>query len=228
MSEEKQTVLAALAEGLTEEQLEAMLTAKRSKRTKDREAYKELVAEALPVQARLLIELSAQLSQAKRQVFETFETIIATKTEVFGVKNDKSLKTHTFSDDNYRLTIGYREIEDWDDSVTAGIKKIMDFINSLGVDKKTGVLVDAVINLLRKDKKGNLRASSVLTMRKMQKSFESRDFDDGVAIISDAYKPKQSCWFVEVEKKDESGAWVAAPLSMAGAKFPEDYTFKGF
>lgn len=226
--EDYQAFLAQAAAELPTEVLESRLAELGRGKTMDRAAYKELVAEALPVQMAALIALSAQLSEIKQQVFSTFGTIVETKKDVFGCKGDKALKTHTFSDSNYRLTIGFREVDGWDDTVSEGIEKITNVIDAMGVDKNSKGLAKAVLNLLRKDGKGNLRASSVLALEKLQSTFDNPEFTDGVKIISDAYRPQRSCWFIECYQRNSVEEWVGVPLSMAAVDFPVGYEFGGF
>ncbi|MGQ2119123.1 DUF3164 family protein, partial [Ornithobacterium rhinotracheale] len=68
---------------------------------------------------------------------------------------------------------GFRIIDGWDDTVTAGIDKVREFIASLAKDEATGKLVRAVNQLLKKDAKGNLKASRVLELTKLAEDFNN-------------------------------------------------------
>ncbi|MNY63903.1 hypothetical protein D3C86_2009310 [compost metagenome] len=82
-----------------------------------------------------------------------------------------------------------------------------------------------VFNLLKKDAKGNLKGSRVLELQKLTAKFNNEDFSDGVDIISKAYKPVRSVWFVEAALIDENKNKTPIPLSMSAVDFSKGYTF---
>ncbi|MGV4393300.1 DUF3164 family protein, partial [Ornithobacterium rhinotracheale] len=100
---------------------------------------------------------------------------------------------------------GFLIIDGWDYTVTAGIYKVRELIASLAKDESTGKLVNAVNQLLKKDAKGNLKASSVLELTKLAEDFNNDNITDAVNIISQAYKPQRSAFFVEASCTDAQG-----------------------
>ncbi|MGV4380741.1 DUF3164 family protein, partial [Ornithobacterium rhinotracheale] len=131
-------------------------------------------------------------------------------------------QSHTFSDDKGNtITYGFRIIDGWDDTVTAGIDKVREFIASLAKDEATGKLVHAVNQLLKKDAKGNLKASRVLELTKLAEDFNNDNFTDAVNIIRQAYKPQRSAFFVEASQTDAQGKKINIPLSISAVDFPE-------
>ena len=191
-----------------------------------RETYKELVAETVPKAIRKLCDASEVLSNAKSEVFQFFEDILSLKNDVYGVK--ESQMTHTFSTDKEEVTIGYRVNDGWDDTVTAGIAKVQNFIASLATNAETAVLVNIVFNLLKKDAKGNLKGNRVLELQKLCKEFNNEEFTDGVAIIAESYKPVRSVWFIDANLIEADGSKINIPLSMSSVGFAGGYTFDFF
>lgn len=210
----------------TPEQLKEALAKIEGKKNQDRETYKNLVAETVPKAMYRLCAASEVISNAKTETFKFFENILDLKNQVYGLKEKQ--QSHTFSTDKEEITIGYRINEGWDDTVTAGIEKVQNYIKSLATNPETAALVNIVFNLLKKDAKGNLKGSRVLELQKLTKDFNSEEFTDGVAIIADAYKPIRSSWFIEASIIGEDGKKTNVPLSMSSVGFSADYKFEFF
>lgn len=208
---------------LSAEDLKKELSRREALKDQDREAYKNLVAETLPKAIMRLANVSEHLSTAKMEVFKYFEDVLELKAKAYGIKEKQ--QTHSFSSDSHELTIGYRINDGWDDTVNSGIAKVNDFIQSLAKDKETAALVNMVFNLLRKDAKGNLKSSRVLELQKIAKDINNQDFSDGVEIISQAYKPKRSVWFVEATAINSDGTKVPIPLNISAVDFAQGYKF---
>jgi hypothetical protein len=206
------------------QQLKAALAQVEAKKEDDRTAYKELVEQTVPKAVFKLCLASEALSNAKTEAFQYFEDILKLKAEVFGIKEKQM--THTFSCDKSEITIGYRINDGWDDTVNAGIAKVEKFIRSLAKDEATAALVSMVFGLLKKDAKGNLKGSRVLELQKLTKEFNNEEFTDGVDIISKAYKPVKSVWFVEASLIDEDGSKTSIPLSLSAVDFSKGYKFE--
>ena len=130
-----------------------------------------------------------------------------------------SQRSHQFinSEGTRRITIGFNVIDNYDDTVDAGIAKVKEYISSLARDEQSKILVETVLKLLSKDSKGTLKASRVLQLQQMAEKSENADFIEGVRIIRDAYRPIESKSYVRAEYKSDSGAWVSVPLGMTEA-----------
>jgi hypothetical protein len=213
---------------LSDQDLENLLAARKQSKEDQRQAYKKLIPETVPVVIKRLLALSALLSQEKAEAFSYCSGLLELKAEVFGVKD--SQQSHTFSDDESSITVGYRINEGWDDTAATGVKKVTDFIQSLARDTNSGELVDIVFGLLKKDAKGNLRASRVLELQKLTTKFNDVNFTDGVNIIMAAYKPVRSVYFIEASTVDAEGNpyKFSIPLSMSAVGFPAGFEFPFF
>lgn len=207
-------------ENLTDEQLAAEIKRRKRQQEEDRKAYKALVNDNVPRIAETLKTLSQNISQVKLFAFESLKILLETKNEVFGVRDTQ--QSHTFTDENGNTIIyGFRVIDNWDDSVTAGIEKVRDFLQSLAKDDNSANLVKVIQRLLKQDSKGNLKASRVIELTKLAEEINNDEFLDAVNIIRQAYKPQRSAFFVEASQTDAQGKKINIPLSISAVDFPE-------
>jgi hypothetical protein len=209
---------------LTEEQkselfaaLEAEKKAKAARIAAERDAYKDIVDTTVRETAKFLRGVSRHIMEAKAQVFEAFETVIAMKTELYGIRDRQQTHSFTTSDGMLSITVGNRVNEGWDDTVNAGIAKVQDFLQTLARDDNSAALVETVMRLLSRDRKGNLKASRVLELDRLAAKIGDDGLLDALKIIKDAYRPSPTCRFVEVSVRDANGAWRSLPLSMSAA-----------
>lgn len=206
---------------LSAQELQAELQKRQNAQTENRKAYKNLVNTNLKDIIEALKVFSNEISRTKLFVFQSLKILLDIKNEVYEVKGDQ--QSHTFSDDHGNtITYGFRTIDNWDDTVNAGVEKVRDFINSLAKDENSAKLVDVINRLLRKDAKGNLKASRVLELTKIAEEFNSPEFTDAVKIIAQAYKPQRSAFFVDASYTDAQGKKVNIPLNISAVDFPED------
>ncbi len=197
------------------EELKQEEVAKQQQIESEREQYKELVYDTVSKNFEMLKSLSDTIQHVKRSVFADFDTIIAMKEELFKVKEGQ--RSHTFSSKAGKLSIklGYRAKDFYDDTVSIGVAKVKQYIATLAKDKESAELVDALNDMLKADKKGNLKPSRVLELRKWANKKQNPTLLDGVKIIENAYKPSISCQFVEARFKDEKGREHSLPLSIS-------------
>lgn len=197
------------------QQMEAEERAKQLKIQEDRETYKDLVDKFVINNVKTLQNLSSQMMQIKKNVFDSAELLIDMKDDLFKTKADRRSNTFTTQNGRMSITLGNRINEGWDDTVNAGISKVKEYLSSLAKDENSAALVDTVMGLMAKDRKGNLKANKVLELEKLAVKTQDKEFLDGIAIIKDAYRPVPTCQFIEVSLKDEKGNDVKLPLSLA-------------
>lgn len=99
--------------------------------------------------------------------------------------------------------------------MNVGVDKVKGYLRTLAKDDNSANLVDTVMGLLAKDRKGNLKAQKVLELERLAVKSGNEDFMDGIRIIKDAYRPVPTCQFVEAIVRDENGKEHAIPLSMS-------------
>lgn len=151
-------------------------------------------------------------------MFGDAELLIDMKDDLFKTKADRRSNTFTTQDGLMSITLGNRVNEGWDDTVNAGIAKVKEFLGTLAKDDNSAALVETVMGLISKDRKGNLKANKVLELEKLAIKTQDEKFLDGIAIIKAAYRPEPSCQFIEVSLKDEKGTEQKLPLSLAAMK----------
>ena len=187
-------------------------------REKQIATYKEMAADAVDECFPVLVENSKFLGQSKVRVYDTFGAIIELKEELFGVKEGQQSHTYTNRTGTRRVTLGYYVIDNYDDTVDAGIAMVKEYLNNLR-DGSTAndQLVDMCLSLLSKDKKGTLKASRVMSLRKYAQESGAERFIEGVEIIMNAYQPIMSKRYIKAEQKNSVNAWATIPLGMTEA-----------
>ncbi|MFT0484275.1 DUF3164 family protein [Bacteroides thetaiotaomicron] len=196
-------------------QLEAEDKAERARIDQERQNYKDLVDVTVNTSVKKLQELSAQMERLKNEIFSEFDSVIKMKEELFNVKIDRQTDTFTTSDSRKTITIGNRINEGWDDTVEVGISMVKRYMSTMAKDENSAALVDTVMSLLAKNRKGALKANKVLELEKLANKTGDKDFIEAIKIIRDAYHPVPTCQFIEVELKNEEGNPVRLPLSMS-------------
>lgn len=199
-------------------QLEAEEKLEAARIQQNREDYKSLVDGFVRANIKKLQNLSSEMMRVKQEIFADAETLVSMKNELFKVKIDRRSDTFTTSDGEMSIILGNRQYEGYDDTVNAGIAKVKDYLATLARDDNSAALVDTVMGLMAKDRKGNLRANKVLELEKLAIKTQDETFLDGIAIIKQAYRPVPSCQFIEASTKDEKGNETKLPLSLAALK----------
>ena len=196
-------------------QLEAEDKAEKYRVQNEREAYKQLVDQTVQNAVAKLQNLSSEMERLKEEVFTEFATLIKTKNELFKTKSDRQSDTFTTADGTMSITLGNRVNEGWDDTVEAGIEKVKAYLKTLAKDENSAELVQVVMGLLAKDRKGALKANKVLELEKLAATSRDAEFIDGINIIKAAYRPVPTCQFIQVKLKDEEGKERKLPLSLS-------------
>lgn len=204
------------------EQLKKENAAIRNREKAERENYKMIANTTVGEQFLKLEQLSSMLSIAKADVYRQFAAIIELKQELYGAKSGQM--SHTFTDDQGRsITIGWRQVDEFDDTLDMGIALISDYISTLAVDDNSANLVEMINKLLKKDAKGNLKPNRILDLRNLAEKISNEQLSKGVEIVLAAYKPSRSVIFVEADTKTQQGAKQSVALSITSAPFPDGY-----
>jgi hypothetical protein len=186
-----------------------------TQRAADMEAYKALKDETIDAVFANLEAVSKNLLAARDKVFDDFEKVTGLKNDLLKVKKERRSDTFTSSDGSKRIILGCRTNEGWADEVQDGIQRVMDFLKTLARDSNSAMLVETIMGLLARNKKGNLKASRVLELEKLAVKSKDPDFLDGIRIIKESYRPEETCLFVSAGKKDKKGKWQWVPLSIS-------------
>ena len=202
---------------LTAEQREELLRELENEKKREEEEkrakieeYKKLVADTTVASFKELQDISSKIREIKKRVFDNFQSILELKEELYGVKENQ--QSHTFTADGVTVTLGRRVVDNYDDTVHVGIEKAKKYISTLTAGQVEEI--ETILELLlRKDKKGNLKASRVLELDKLAEKIDNVDFKEGVKIIKDSYTPQKTAYFLEAYYKDEAGIKRSIPLS---------------
>lgn len=195
--------------------IEAEDKAEKARVQNEREAYKSLVDQTVENAVKKLTKLSCEMERVKQDIFAEFSTLIKTKNELFKTKINRQSDTFTTTDGRMSITLGNRLNEGWDDTVEAGIEKVKEYLQTLAKDDNSAELVQVVMGLLSKDRKGALKANKVLELEKLAATSQDEKFIDGINIIKAAYRPVPTCQFIQVDLKDEEGKTRKLPLSLS-------------
>ena len=214
--EQKQAILSQM----TPEELKTAAKTVENTKAENRKAYKDSVNEAVPTMINSLMNVSKALQDIKLEIFQGCKILLDFKADAYAIKQGQ--QSHSFTDsEGNGITYGFRVIDDWDDTVTAGEEIVKEVLESLIHDENSAMLVKTVNKLLKKDAKGNLKASRVLELRQIADEFKNERLIDGVDIIQKAYKPSRSSWFIEAWTTNPQGAKQSIPLSITSVDFPE-------
>ncbi|MBR5834718.1 MAG: DUF3164 family protein [Bacteroidales bacterium] len=198
-----------------EARIEAKKRAEKQKREDDINAYKDSVDEFVRKMYGILQPLSDKLAEAKNLVFSEANAIIDMKESLYDTKVDRHSNTFTTSDGKLTLSLGYRTVDGWDDTVESGISKIKEYMKTLAKDEAGAKMYELLMELLKRDKKGNLKANALLTLEQHAQRFGDPLFLEGVAIIKAAYRPTETSQFISLIYKDEHGVKHSVPLSLS-------------
>lgn len=215
----KETITAEL----TAEEMELLQKAREEKARKEAEEkqqkemdrYRANVDKLIDKAVRKCRKASETLQATKLEVMDMFRDAITKKEELLKVKGDRRSNTFTNSDGTARIELGYRVMDNFDDTVNEGVDIVNAYIDSLAVDEPTAQLVSMLKTLLNdRWKNGQLKAENVLRLRNEADKSKNEEFKRGVKIISDAYHPIRSKDYIRVEVRDEeTKAWTVIPLN---------------
>lgn len=206
---------------LSAQELKEELAKRAKAQQTKREEYRNLIPEVLPEVFAKLKTLSEQISKVKAETYNDLKALIGLKFDAYDVKSDQ--QSHSFSDKNCTITIGYNVNAGYDDTVYMGVAKVREFIKSQVKDEPTAKLVNQINRLLKINKDGNLDPKRIMELRQMANEYNDVNFIEGVQIIEDAYLPKRSNWYIRASFKNDVGIEVNLPLSIASADFPKDF-----
>lgn len=209
------TKMTAAERAALREQLEAQERADSQKRQESIDAYKQMVDEFCADSFERMKKVSELLRAEKERVFAAADLLIEQKEALFKTKSDRHSNQFTTSDGKVTVALGYRTTDGWDDTVNEGIAKVKEYLSSLAATEEGAKAVNIILKLLAKDKKGNMKASSMIQLEQEAAKNGNPLFVEGVQIIRDAYRPVDSCQFISVSYKDDNGVKHVLPLSLA-------------
>lgn len=186
----------------------------KAQRKSEIDTYKAMASQTVIDCFPALIKTSAALAQCKREIRDSFATILDMKAELYGVKEGQQSHQFASTDGRYSIIIGFNVDDNYDDTASAGVAMVKEYLEQLGDTESGKRAVRIALSLLSRDAKGTLKASKIATLRKHALESGSPKFIEGVEIIMDAYRPIPTKQFVRASYKNDDGAWVNVPLGM--------------
>jgi len=205
-------------------QLKAEEKAKQEQVKEQKQQYKAIVATTVDECITRLERIGAYLGTAKAYVFKEFQTALDMKAELFGIKTGQMSHTFTNEAGTAQITIGFRQLDRYDDTANEGIAMVREALDALATNPDTKRLVNMVNSLLKRDKQGNLKANRIVELHNLSKEMDDERFKQGVETIMEAHRPLRSSYFIEARTTDENGVWNSLPLNISSADFlPVEY-----
>lgn len=193
--------------------------AKEEQLKKAKDDYRKLVNDTVNTNFERLTETSEILKNCKHLALEDFKTIIDMKSELFKVKDNQQSHSFINEDGTVRIIVGNYINDGYRDTVNEGISMVRECIADLAKDEESQVLVDAIMNLLAKDKSGNLNAKKVVQLVNVADKVKNPKFREGVNIIREAYTPTVSKRYIRCERRNHGeDQWTNVPLGMTEAE----------
>lgn len=188
-----------------EQARKAKIEAKREQRKQLQEMTDSVMAEAVAE----LMDCNKQLVATKLKVMETFSTLMELRKEVNEEAGKKEQDTYMFtnSEGTQRIQIGYNMNDNYLDQVEEGIAKVKTYLESLAKDDQSKELIALVLRLLARDQKGNLKASRVIQLGQLAEKSGNEDFQEGMRIIREAYRPTRSKLFIRCSTRKPEKEW---------------------
>ena len=189
------------------------LEAKREQRKQLQEMTDSVMAESVAE----LQRCHEQLVATKAKVMETFSTLMELRKEVNEETGRKEQYTYMFTntEGTQRIRIGYNMNDNYLDQVEEGIAKVKTYIESLAKDDQSKELIELVLRLLARDQKGNLKASRVIQLGQLAEKSGNEDFQEGMRIIREAYRPLRSKLFIRCSIREKDKEWSDLGLSIS-------------
>lgn len=212
---------------LTDEQKDELLQraeAERRQRLEQREAerrrYKEMAEASVDEIFQELEKASCYLAELKLKAYNTLNTLVDIKKEIYNTTRDNKSHTFTNAATTRSITIGSHEVSSWDGTEVEGIELVNQYLaEKVADDELKAILAE----LLKRDKNGNLDARRAMSLAKLKEKVADPKFREGVDIILAAYKPARTALFVEAkERKGIAQRWKALPLSFAAVETATD------
>lgn len=198
---------------LKEQERKAIADAKRVQRKQLQEMTDEVMADAVAE----LQKCSDQLVATKKKIIDTFSTLMELRKEVNDEAGRKEQDTYMFTntEGTQRIRIGYNMNDNYLDQVEEGIAKVKAYLESLAKDEQSKELIDLVLRLLARDQKGNLKASRVIQLGQLAEKSGNDEFQEGMRIIREAYRPTRSKLFIRCSTREKDKDWKDLGLGIS-------------
>lgn len=147
-----------------------------------------------------------------------FADIIELKKQVYQTSDEQYSHTFTTKDSKFRIIIGFNVVDNFDDSHTAGVDAVNNYLSKLGTDDNSKWLLKQLKKYLARNVKGELNAKKVMEMMQAANEKGDQELIDAVQIIVNAYKPiKTKLYIIAKYRDDKQNEWKTLPLGITEA-----------
>ena len=187
--------------------------AKRKQRTELQAMTDEVMSEAVEE----LQRLHDMLVESKHKVIDTFSSLMELRKEINEEAGKSEQNTYMFTNSSgtMRIKIGYNMNDNYLDQVEEGIAKVKTYLESLAKDDQSRELIALIMRLLSRGQKGNLKASRVIQLGQLAEKSGNEDFQEGMRIIREAYRPTRSRLFIRCSVKEAEKEWQDLGLGIS-------------
>ena len=156
-----------------------------------------------------LQDCHGRLVATKKKVLDTFSALMELRKEVNEEAGKKEQNSYMFTNTagTQRIRIGYNMSDNYLDQVEEGIAKVKAYLEGLAKDEQSAELIALVLRLLARDQKGNLKASRVIQLGQIAEKSGNEEFQEGIKIIREAYRPTRSKLFIRCSIKEPEKEW---------------------
>jgi hypothetical protein len=200
------------------EELKAMEAKEKQQTKEERETLKTMTDETVKDAFGVLLKLSKSITEAKEVVYGMFADIIELKKEVYKTSDEQFSHTFTTRDSKLRIIVGFHVVDSFDDSHTAGVDGVNEYLSGMGTDEDSKWLVKTIKKYISRNTKGELNAKKVMELMQLANERGDQKLIDKVQIIVDAYAPIKTKLFIMAKYRDDKqNEWKTLPLGITEA-----------
>ncbi len=201
------------------EELKRLESQEKEREKEERNTLKQVTDETVKEAFVVLSGLSEVITNVKKQVYGMFADIIELKKQIYQTSDKQYSHTFTTTDSKFRIIIGFHVVDNFDDSHTAGVDGVNEYLNKLGTDTDSKWLVKNLKKYLARNAKGELNARKVMEMMQLANERGDQELIDKVQIIVNAYNPIKTKLFIIARYRDgKQNEWNTLPLGITEAK----------
>lgn len=200
------------------EELKKLESQEKERTKEDRQTLKEMTDESVKDAFAILLQLSKNIKEAKTIVYSKFADIIELKKQVYQTSDEQFSHTFTTKDSKLRIMVGYHVVDSFDDSHTAGVDGVNEYLSNMGTDDDSKWLVKTIKKYISRNTKGELNAKKVMELMQLANERGDQLLIDKVQIIVDAYTPIKTKLFIMAKYRDDKqNEWKTLPLGITEA-----------
>ena len=197
------------------QELKKLEAAEKAQEKEERDALKTMTDEAVMEAFGVLCSLSEMIAKVKKQVYAIFADVIELKKQVYKTSAEQYSHTFTTKNSKLRIIIGFHVVDNFDDSHTAGVDGVNEYLGKLGKDTDSKWLVKNLKKYLARNVNGELNAKKVMEMMQLANERGDQELIDKVQIIIDAYDPIKTKLYIMAKYRDEKqNGWKTLPLGI--------------